>query len=88
MQTSTFPGYQRFFLACDEELRRPQADTSSPSAETGNRAWKVSGTLGNINGTNALIILFNWSFENWNVIPENVTKEKKRESICKSKLYN
>ena len=24
-----YPGYQRFFLACDEELRRPQADTSS-----------------------------------------------------------
>ena len=24
-----YPGYQRFFLACDEELRRPQAHTSS-----------------------------------------------------------
>ena len=24
-----YPGYQRFFLACDEELRRPQADMSS-----------------------------------------------------------
>ena len=24
-----YPGYQRFFLACDEELRRPRADTSS-----------------------------------------------------------
>ena len=26
---SYYPGYQRFFLACDQELRRPQADTSS-----------------------------------------------------------
>ena len=26
---SEYPGYQRFFLACDEDLRRPQADTSS-----------------------------------------------------------
>ena len=25
----SYPGYQRFFLGCDEELRRPQADTSS-----------------------------------------------------------
>ena len=24
-----YPGYQRFFFAWDEELRRPQADTSS-----------------------------------------------------------
>ena len=24
-----YPGYQRFVLACDAELRRPQADTSS-----------------------------------------------------------
>ena len=24
-----YPGYQGFFLVCDEELRRPQADTSS-----------------------------------------------------------
>ena len=27
--TWPYPGYQRFFLACDEELRRPQVDTSS-----------------------------------------------------------
>ena len=24
-----YPGYQRFFLACDEKLGRPEADTSS-----------------------------------------------------------
>ena len=24
-----YPGYQRFYLACDEELSRPQAETSS-----------------------------------------------------------
>ena len=23
-----YPGYQRFFLACDERLRRPQANTA------------------------------------------------------------
>ena len=28
-QGRRYPGYQRFFLACDEELRRSQADTSS-----------------------------------------------------------
>ena len=34
--TAIYPGYQRCFLACDEELRRPQADTSSawPKPET------------------------------------------------------
>ena len=36
MQTSTYPGYQRFLLACDEELRRPQADKSSAFG----RNWK------------------------------------------------
>ena len=28
-----YPGYQSFFLARDEELRRPQADTLRPLAE-------------------------------------------------------
>ena len=43
---------ESFFFACDEELRRPQADTSSAEGrrheqhfqdltETGNRAWKA-----------------------------------------------
>ena len=34
--TAIYPGYQRFFLARDEELRRPEADTSSarPKPET------------------------------------------------------
>ena len=34
--TAIYPGYQRFFLACDEELHWPQADTSSawPKPET------------------------------------------------------
>ena len=34
--TAIYPGYQRFFLACDEEFPWPQADTSSawPKPET------------------------------------------------------
>ena len=28
-----YPGYRRFFLACDEELRRPLADSSSADRE-------------------------------------------------------
>ena len=29
----TYPEYQRFFLACDEELRRPQAEDTSGKDE-------------------------------------------------------
>ena len=38
-----------FFLASDEELRRTQVVYTSGEAltETGNRAWKASGTQGN-----------------------------------------
>ena len=38
-----YPAYQRFFLACGEELRRPQAEDTSVT-ETKNRAWKASAT--------------------------------------------
>ena len=41
-----YPGYQRFFLACHEELRRPQALGRHILTETGNRAWKASGRQG------------------------------------------
>ena len=43
-------GTRYFFLACDDELRRLQADTSSAEDlnETRNRACKVSGTQGTI----------------------------------------
>ena len=55
---SSYPERQRVFLACDEEFRRPQADDTNGEAarknsrgslfldltETGNRAWKASGT--------------------------------------------
>ena len=58
-----YPGYQRFFLACDGELRfvghrptrvPPKAEDTRGEAfraghfltETGNRAWKASGTQG------------------------------------------
>ena len=50
-----YPGYQRLFLASDEELSRPQAEDTS--TETGNRAWKVSGTEGSAVNTNFGIIL-------------------------------
>ena len=30
---ATYPGYQSFFFACDEELRRPQAYQSSAFGE-------------------------------------------------------
>ena len=30
----SYPGYQRLFLACDEELRRPKADTFSDTFST------------------------------------------------------
>ena len=36
-----YPWYQRFFLPCDEELRRLQADTSSAFGRRHNRRnWK------------------------------------------------
>ena len=35
VKKATYPGYQRFFLACDEELRRPRADTSSAEDTSG-----------------------------------------------------
>jgi len=51
---NSYPGYQRFFLAFDEELSRPSTrlrpkaeETSREDlTETGNRAWKASGTQG------------------------------------------
>ena len=54
-----YPGYQKFVFACDEELRRPQADTSAAedTTETANRAWKVPGTQ----GTLLLDLAFEWS---------------------------
>ena len=41
-----YPGYQRVFLACHKELRRPQALGRHILTETGNRAWKASGRQG------------------------------------------
>ena len=47
-RTLLYPGYQRFFFACDEELCWPQAeDTSGEVTETEKRARKASGTRGN-----------------------------------------
>ena len=50
-----YPGYQRLFLACDEEPDRLQANTTSAEGprhqdltETRNRAWKASGTQGTV----------------------------------------
>ena len=42
IEWSPYPGYQRFFLAYDEGLRRPQVEDT----RTGNR--KASGTQGNV----------------------------------------
>ena len=41
-ERSRYPGYQRFFLAYDEELRRPLPEDT----RTGNR--KASGTQGKV----------------------------------------
>ena len=46
-----YPGYQRFFLACIGELQRPKTQVAKwvtflDLTETGNRAWKASGTQG------------------------------------------
>ena len=41
-----YPGYQRFFLACDKELRRPQAGMSSAFEDTSGKAMrKTRGSL-------------------------------------------
>ena len=46
-----YPGYQRFFLECDEELRR-SADTPKTRARKtfGNHSSKASGTQGTAMG--------------------------------------
>ena len=57
-----YPGYQRFFLACDEELRRPQADTSSAEGRRHERRTKfgsfhLSGKLPTYPSPKATLIL-------------------------------
>ena len=42
---ATYPGYQSFFFACDEELRRPQADQSSAFGRRHERRSFSRGSL-------------------------------------------
>ena len=48
-----YPEYQRFFLACGEELRRPQAEDKRVT-KTENCAWKTSRGKCNFDLANAL----------------------------------